>query len=121
MADFTMYKYENKVWSLPFVENGAAYPITGAAIYFALRKTPPPASILDDTDAVISKSTIEGSITITNGPAGLAQLTFVKANTLNVSSGDYYYAIKWVPNGQTEGRVVAAGIFTIYDDMVRTV
>jgi hypothetical protein len=119
-TDLTMYRGENKTWTFTVTEGGSAVDLTGASIYFAAWVGIPASSIVADTTASISKSTVSG-ITITNGTGGVFDLAFVKATTNSLEPGGYLYGVEYIPNGQTEARVICTGVLTIYPDFVRAV
>jgi hypothetical protein len=101
-------------------ENGSALNITGAAIYFAARTSYPLSSEITDTAATMAKSTAN-DIAITNGAGGVFTITFDKADTNTLSIGTYVYGIEYVPQGETDPRLLQQGNLTINPDIVRAV
>lgn len=120
MSSLTMYRGEHKTFTVTATEDGTAINLTGAAIYFEVRTDYPASSVTTTAGAVITKSTVSG-ITITDALAGEFEIEFVKADTNTLEPKVYYYGLEYVPQGETEGRVLDQGQIVINPDVVRGV
>ena len=118
LDNLEIYRGHQKIWTI-----NTDLVLTSATIYFAVYATYPNATILDDTGALISKSTSDG-ITITDGAAGTFELTIDEADTYSLTitaDPDYYvYSLKYVASGETETRAIGRGKFALYHDVART-
>jgi hypothetical protein len=90
--------------------------LTGATVNFEMRTSPPPASEVTSTAAILVKSTAN-DITITG--ATTLNILFDKADTNTLAVGSYWYGMEWIPSGETEPRYLADGIVPIAQGWVR--
>lgn len=120
MAGFRMYRGENKTFEVTATEDGAALDLSGAAIYFEVRRFYPTSETVTSEGALIEKDTTDG-ITITNAAGGIFEIEIEAADTNELTPGNYYYGIEFIPSGLAEARVIKQGRFRILADVVRGV
>lgn len=91
--------------------NGDLVDASGWTIYFTVRSSIPATTIVDDTDAVISK-------TITGLASGEHTLTLTKTET-DIAPGDYVFDIQ-IDYGDGTQKSSETGILVIQPDITRT-
>lgn len=106
------------VWQITATEGGVAINLTGAAIYFEARQSPPGETVITTAGAVLVKSTAD-DITLVTPANGIFTILFDKADTNTLSPGAYYYGLEWLPSGETETRALGNGTLLITQDYVR--
>lgn len=106
------------VYTFTVTENSAAVNLTGATIYFEARTDYPASSVVTNAGAVIAKTTA-GDITITDAAGGVFEILFTKADTNTLTPCLYYYGIEYVPQGETDPRLIQQGQLVINPDVVR--
>jgi hypothetical protein len=120
MAGFRMYRGENKVWEITVYQDGVVLDLSGASLFFEVRRFYPTSETVTEAGALIDKSVGDG-ITITNAAGGIFELEVISADTDQLTPGNYYYGIEYIPAGGTEARVIKQGRFRILADVVRGV
>jgi hypothetical protein len=121
MTDITIYRGDARSWQGTLTQNGAMVALSaGDAVYFAVRRTYPAATVTSDADAVIAKSTVGSGITFTSGTHVIFRIDFERADTADLEPGRYLWEIKFKPNG-LEAQAVGEGKFIINPDIVRAV
>lgn len=86
MADFTMFKGDTKVLEVTVKDqDDAVVDISGTLIKWQLAKKS------KDTTALISKSTVDGSITIVDGPNGRFNVLLEPEDTEELPAKAYYH------------------------------
>ena len=120
MAGFRMFRGENKTWEVSVTKDGAALDLSGAGLFFELRRSYPTSQVTSSEGALVEKSVGEG-ITITNAADGVFELELLSGDTNLLTPGTYYYGIEVIPSGESEARVIKQGRFRILADVVRGV
>lgn len=129
MDEITIYRGEAGTWQFTLTDDTSTpIDITDAVINFAVRPEYPLGGIVDDTDAVISKSVGSG-IVITDGPNGVFVVALVESDSVSVDTsiwiGDIkawqgVYGIEVTLDGEASPSKFESGIFTILADVVRS-
>ena len=124
MSTLQQERGEEFTWVLTYTKNGAPLDPTGGKINFAIRKSYPAGTIVSDADAVIAKSTTNGTITIA---AGVGRVTMLYNDTKSVELDppadrvSYVWGAElWMP-GDTGPRAIddGGGAYIITADVVR--
>lgn len=113
--DFSMHSGDDRVLTVTVLDSaGSAVNITGGTITWALSKQAADA-VEPKGDALITKSTSVGGVTITDGPNGQCSVTLVEADTADLA-GTYYHEMQVVLSGDTS--TVLYGTATIKKDLI---
>jgi hypothetical protein len=121
MIKLSVYRGEEKKWTLQASDENGAIDLTDAVIYVTIRKTVPASTVTDDTDAVIAHSTIDGHVVVTDGPGGEFDFDVTGADTYAEKAGEYVGGIEAIEYGNTDPTTLGEFDFTIEADIVRTV
>ena len=95
-------------------EDGVIVDLTGAELRFSVKKD----RFLDDTDALISKSSPSSGITITDATGGKFKVLVDAADT-DLEAREYEYDIQLKDAGD-KVTTIFTGIFTIEQDVTKT-
>ena len=115
-----VHRGEEKFWQVTVTEDGAPIDLTGAAVYFEVRRSYPPSA--GEASALISKTSVgNAGMWLTDPAAGTFELQATKADTNTMTPGGYMYGIEYVPAGSSDPRVLVIDKFQILPDMVRVV
>lgn len=115
MADFSntieIERGANEWLDVTATQDGAVQPITGWSLIFRLKRK----LTDDDADAVITKSTAAGTITITDGTGGLASILFDEDDfdALNASDREEFWGGLRGRDGSDQVHVLWKGIVTV--------
>lgn len=87
-ADDHWFIGEDRTFRYPVVdENGDVQPITGWGLEWVLRERP-------DAGTTVLSKTVGTGITITDGTAGICSVAVADTDTIGLTAGDYYYALR---------------------------
>jgi len=117
-ADFSfeMWRGDTEVFDAAVTVSGIAIDITGCSLRFTAKRN------LNDTDAeaVFQVTTASGGIVITNGPAGLAEITVSSADTAPVTQAIKCYCDLQLVDTFNNVSTTATGTLLIKLDVTET-
>lgn len=112
MTDLSMYRANDKTWTLTFKDgDGTPISLVGATLLFTVKRLPNDA----DTSALISKRVT----THTNATSGITAVTITNSDS-NLAIGNYFYDFKLIDSGGNN-TTVTCGSFTIKRDITRAI
>lgn len=117
-----MYRGAKTQWQITVTgSSGAGEDMSSGSLLFTVRNAIPSGSVNGDSDsAVVFRLTSASGISVSGCTATLtASKAATCALTLNVEGQSFYYGLEYIPSGDTEPRVLAAGPFKILPDVVR--
>lgn len=113
-----MIRGTTRRWRVAVKDNsGQPVDLTGAAVYFTIRKKGVSVTAADDSDAVLQKS-IAGGIEATDAAAGQLKITLDPTDTRNKAAAKYIYDL-CVITAAGERIVPAAGELEVRAEVTR--
>lgn len=109
----------SKAIELAIRKDGAAFDLTGVALYFTVAEPryPDAAEAPENPTPVIEKTSEDG-IEVTSAPYGLATITILPADTAELVPGDYLYDV-WAVVQDAQFCVVEPTLFQIRAGVTR--
>ena len=113
---FEMWRGDTEVFDAAVTVSGVAIDITGCSLRFTAKRN------LNDTDAeaIFQITTAGGGIVITNGPAGLAEITVASADTAPVTQAIKCYCDLQLVDTFSNVSTTTTGTLTIKLDVTET-
>jgi len=101
MDDINIIRGDTDTITVTFIDDaGDAIDLTGATVWLTVRRSVPATTIVDDTDALISKVFTTGDIT------GIATFDITKTDT-TYDIAKYYYDVQYK---DTSDKIITVGV-----------
>jgi len=115
MTDLTIYRGDNKTWTIAFTDDaGDPIDITGYTLFFTVKNKGCYQDDSADTNALIEKD-----VTVhTNPTGGISAVSLVPADTNTIEPDDYIYDMQ-LKDSTDNILTVIKGDFTITADVTR--
>lgn len=112
MPDLSVYKGDDKSWTLNFKSSNIAIDITGYVVFFTVKQN------MTDGDLTDSAALIKKTISNHSDPThGITVLSITNSDT-NIPAGDYFYDIQ-MKDTSNKITTVMVGKFSIVQDVTR--